>query len=105
MRYGVQLVTTWFGPDGLRRATSPRQAMVAPYPRIVVLQVAVIVAFGLGMVGLFASLPDSPLAPFTTFRVALPPWLGRPEVRAVIVLLLVKTLVDLATTRRALRAR
>jgi hypothetical protein len=104
VRYTVELVTTWFGGEGLRRATSPRQAMAAPYPRVVVLQVAVILAFLILMASFFAGLPDSPLAGFGRFLDALPPWLGRPEVLAVVVLVL-KTVVDLVTTRRALRVR
>lgn len=105
VRYTVELVTTWFGRDGLRTRTSPRQAMVAPYPRIVVLQVGVLVAFGLVMVAFFADLPESPLGAFSRSLAALPSWLGRPEVLAVVVLMLVKTLVDLVTTSRALRTR
>ncbi|GAB2576803.1 DUF6498-containing protein [Microlunatus antarcticus] len=105
LRYAVELVRTWFGPEGLRARTTPRQAMFAPYPRIVVLQVGVIVAFLLLMASFFAGLPDSPVASYGRVVGTLPDWLGRPAVLAVVVLLLVKTLVDLLTTRRALRAR
>ena len=104
-RYAVELGTTWFGAEGLRRATSPRQAMMAPYPRVVVLQVGVLVAFLLVGASFFAGLPDSPVSGFARFLAALPPWLGRPQVLAVVVLVLLKTLVDLLTTRRALRPR
>ena len=105
VRYTVELVTTWFGEDGLRRRTSPRQAMIAPYPRIVVLQVGVLLAFGLVLVTFFSGLPDSPLSEVDRVLSALPPWLGRPEVLAVVILMGVKTLVDVITTRRALRPR
>lgn len=105
VRYTVELSTTWFGRDGLRARTSPRQAMIAPYPRIVVLQVGVLLAFGLVMVTFFAGLPDSPFAGFGRFLASLPTWLGRPAALAVVVLMLVKTLVDLVTTSRALRTR
>ena len=105
VRYAVELVRTWFGPEGLRARTTPRQAMFAPYPRVVVLQVGVLVAFLLLVASFFAGLPDSPVASYGRVVGALPDWLGRPAVLAVVVLLLVKTVVDLLTTRRALRAR
>jgi len=105
VRYTVELVTTWFGGDGLRRRTSPRQAMTAPYPRIVVLQVGVLLAFGLVLATFFSRLPDSPLVELDRVLSALPPWLGRPEVLAVVILMGVKTLVDVITTRVALRPR
>jgi Family of unknown function (DUF6498) len=105
VRYTVELATTWFGPEGLRRRVSPRQAMFAPYPRIVVLQLGVLLAFGLVLAGSMANLPGSGVAAFDRALASLPTWLGRPAVLAVAVLMLVKTLVDLATTRRTLRAR
>ena len=105
VRYGVELGTTWFGSDGLRLRVSPRAAMFAPYPRIAVLQVGVLVAFALVLVGFVTDMPGSSSDPFHRALALLPTWLGRPAVLAVVVLLGVKTLVDVLTTRRALRPR
>jgi hypothetical protein len=66
----------WFGRDE-RKVVSPGQAMFAPYPRMLVLHVGIIIAFG----------------------VALDGWEhgenGNDQVTAVAVLCLLKLLVDL----------
>ncbi len=105
VRHVVELATTWFGPRGLRRRTTPGQAMGAPYVRTVILQVGVMGAFALVLVGFVSHLPDSPWSAFDRAVSVLPGRLGRPEVLLVVVLLLVKFLVDVVTTRRALRVR
>ena len=102
VRYGVELGTTWFGPEGLRRRVSPRTAMFAPYPRVAVLQVGVLVAFALVLVGFVTDVPGSSTDALHRTLALLPTWLGRPAVLAVVVLLGVKTVVDVLTTRRAL---
>lgn len=70
------LGVNWFGRDE-RKVVSPGKAMVAPYPRMLVLHVGIIIAFG----------------------VALDGWEhgenGQDQVTAVAVLCLMKTLVDL----------
>ncbi|WP_204912228.1 DUF6498-containing protein [Microlunatus spumicola] len=104
LRYAVELAT-WFGPEGLREWSTPSRAAAAPYPRLVVLHVGLLIAFGLVLVGFFAALPDSPLAAYDRVLAALPPWLGRPAVLAVVALVVLKTLADVPTTRRALRYR
>jgi hypothetical protein len=109
VRYGVELASTWFGPEGLRGQTSPGRAMMQPYPRIVVLQLGVIVGFALVLVGSFGRAGGGP-DPFDQASRLLEPLLallpaGRAGlgVLAVEFLLLVKTVVDVLTTRRALR--
>jgi hypothetical protein len=110
VRYGVELAATWFGRDGLRGQTSPGRAMMQPYPRIVVLQLGVIVGFALVLVGSFGRAGGG-TGPFDQASRLLEPLLallpaGRAGlgVLAVGFLLLVKTVVDVLTTRRALRA-
>ena len=110
VRYGVELASTWFGSDGLRGQTSPGRAMMQPYPRIVVLQLGVIVGFALVLVGSFGRTGGG-TDPFDRATRLLEPVLallpaGRTGlgVLAVGFLLLVKTVVDVLTTRRALRA-
>lgn len=106
LRYGVETVTTWFGRGQLRHTTAPGQAMMQPYPRIIVLQFAVILAFTLV---LDPSDSDRGLGALRGFLEPLLPLV--PEqwrtngVAAVAVLVMIKTVVDVLTTRRALRQR
>lgn len=108
IRYTVELVTTWFGSPGLRRSTAPDRAMMQPYPRIIVLHLAVLVAFGLVVTGSsggsfggidLTAIADQ-LRPVLDW---LPPAWRNPGVLVVVVLLLLKTAADVITTRRALR--
>lgn len=105
VRYGVELATTWFGRRGLREATSPRAAMMQPYPRVVVLHLAVLLTFGAGIVLGVGGMADGPWSGVRDLLDGLPAGWQRRGVLAVAVLLVIKTVVDLATTRRALRPR
>ncbi|GAA1829395.1 DUF6498-containing protein [Microlunatus capsulatus] len=102
LRYAVETATTWFGDDGQRRTTSPSTAMAQPYPRIIVLQVAVLGAFALVLSGFRGEAPPAWLGTLTGW---LPPAWRTDGVVAVALLLVVKTAVDVVTTRRALRRR
>ncbi len=70
------LGVNWFGRDE-RRVVSPGQAMFAPYPRMLVLHVGIIVAFGIALNGLDHGEDRA------------------DQVTAVAVLCVMKTLVDL----------
>lgn len=105
VRYAVELATTWFGGRGLRGNTSPRAAMMQPYPRVVVLHLAVLLAFGAGIALVVGGLPGGPSPRLTHLVDLLPDAWQHRGVLAVAVLLGVKTVVDLVTTRRALRPR
>jgi len=107
VRYLVELVATWFGRGGLRHQVSSAQAMAQPYPRIVVLHLAVLLAFWLtldfgrsadGFLGVLGG------AVSRVFSV-LPGDLQSQPVKLVAVLVLVKTAVDVYTTRRITRRR
>ena len=102
VRYTVETVWTWFGPGGQRDHVSPGQAMFSPYPRIVVLHLAVLVSFALSFPGRAGWLSTGGwprvLADLTD---RLPESLRSPGVLAVLVLLGIKTVVDVVTTRRA----
>lgn len=106
VRYAVETLTTWFGAGGQRSSVSAAQAMIQPYPRIAVLHVSVLLAFGLG-VGAVAASPS--LAEWSErvgpVLAALPADWRTPGVAMVVLLMVVKTVVDLFTTRWALRAR
>lgn len=106
IRYTVETIRTWFGGDGLRRVVSPQQAMMQPYPRVIVLHLSVLVAFALVVGGLSR---DERLEGVVRFvdraSAALPPHWRTEGVAVVTVLVLVKTVVDVFTTRRAVRAR
>lgn len=101
IRYTVETLTTWVGPNGLRWQVSPQQAMMAPYPRIVVLHLAAILGFGV-VLGNGFGLP----AGFGSRVMASLPLAWRTDgVLLVIVLLLIKTVVDVGTTLKAVRTR
>jgi hypothetical protein len=105
-RYLVETMTTWFGPGGQRATTSPSRAMGQPYPRILVLHFAVIVGFGLVIAG-----PDADGWVGTARRILAPLLAALPEgwqtqgVLLVLVLLAIKTVVDVFTTFGATRIR
>ena len=106
VRYTVETMTTWFGPEGQRRTIAAAVAMFQPYPRIVVLHLAVLIAFGL-TVGRRVGAPElgvwgERLAPLLA---VLPAGWRTPGVAAVLLLVLLKTGVDVVTTRRAFRPR
>lgn len=107
VRYSVEALTTWFGRSHRRELVTPAQAMREPYPRIIVLQLAAIICFGL-----FVSGRGAWVDTVSGIRDALTPWLMRlsPDlggngVFAVLVLTLVKMIVDVAVTARVLRPR
>lgn len=107
VRYSVEALTTWFGRGHRRDLVTPAQAMREPYPRIIVLQLAAIICFGL-----FVSGRGSWVDTVAEVRDAVTPWLVRlsPDlagngVFAVLVLTLAKTVVDVAVTTRVLRRR
>ena len=101
VRYAVETATTWFGPDGQRRTLSASTAMGQPYPRIIVLHLAVLGAFALVLSGAGGTGPGW----LTTLTAPLPPAWRDDGVVVVALLLTVKTVVDLVTTRRVLRRR
>lgn len=102
VRYAVETVTTWFGSGGQRDGVSAAQAMFQPYPRIIVLHLSVLLAFGLTLGSVAAAGWSERLRPLLAM---LPPDWQTPGVAVVVLLMGVKTVVDLFTTRWALRAR
>lgn len=102
VRYTVETVTVWFGA-GQRQVVSPTQAMSQPYPRIVVLHLAVLVAFGVLLHERNTITRADPggrlLDPLTGWLDAT---LGQ-GVWLVVMLILLKTVADVWTTRRATR--
>jgi hypothetical protein len=100
VRYAVETATSWFGPGGQRETVTPGRAMVQPYPRIIVLHLAVLLSFGLVIGGADAVPPW--LADLTA---GLPAAWRSPGYAVVVLLLVLKTAVDLVTTRWALRRR
>lgn len=91
-RYVVELATNWFGA-GVRDRVTPGQPMIAAYARIVVLHVAVLLGWGVGDLG-------ERLGWLTRL---LPAGMDSPEVALVVLLLGLKTVVDLLTTVYATR--
>lgn len=106
VRYAVELATTWFGPHGQREAISPQTAMGQPYGRVIVLHVAVLLAFFVVLTGFAGGSPLGGVADALRPVLALLPVSWRTDGVAVTAILVgVKTVVDALTTRRALRAR
>ena len=93
------------GPGGQRGSVSAAQAMIQPYPRIVVLHVSVLLAFGLGLGGFASSSWGEWGERLRPVLAALPADWRTPGVAVVVLLVVVKTGVDLVTTRWAVRAR
>ena len=102
VRYAVETATSWFGADGQRRTISPSRAMGQPYPRIVVLHLAVIGSFALVLSGAGSGAGPAWLRSLTGL---LPPAWREDGVVVVVLLLALKTVVDVVTTRWALRRR
>lgn len=98
IRYAVEVSTVWFGA-GQRDVVSPGRAMAQPYPRIIVLHVAVLIAFATVLSQLGASSVPELLQPTVT---AMGTLAGR-DVWLVLVLVALKTVADVWTTRRATR--
>ena len=92
VRYTIELITNWFGA-GVRDRATPGQPMIAAYARIVVLHVAVLLGWGVGDL-------NERIGWFTKW---LPQGLNSPEIGMVILLLGLKTVVDLGTTLFATR--
>ncbi len=106
VRYAIETWTTWFGRGDLRATTSSQQAMMQPYPRVVVLHLSILVAFGLVLGNLTRDprLNELQERAESVLRMLPPAW--RSEGVAVVALLVViKTVVDVLTTRRVLRTR
>ena len=100
VRYAVETAFGWFGPGGQRWVVSPSQAATQPYPRIVVLHLAVLVAFGLSVARVTHGSRDDWYRYVEYIVTLLPPQLASPGVFAVVILLLIKSVVDVITTRR-----
>lgn len=105
LRYLVELLVTWFGHGGLRTVITSRQAMTQPYPRVIVLHVAVLIGFWLSMD--FGSRSDGFLGAFLGFLdrlfALLPVNLQTEGIKVVGVLVVIKMIVDIYTTRRITR--
>lgn len=104
VRYLVELLATWFGRGGLRTVVTPRQAMTQPYPRVIILHVAMLVGGWLtldggrneGIRSLVVGLLDSLFS-------LMPDELRTDGIEIVAVLVIIKTAVDIYTTRRITR--
>ncbi|WP_152362700.1 DUF6498-containing protein [Microlunatus speluncae] len=104
VRYLVELLATWFGRGGLRTVVSAQQAMTQPYPRIIVLHLAVLIAFWLSLdVGRSDGLPGMIIHLLDSLFSLLPYELRSEGVELVAVLIVIKTAVDIYTTRRVTR--
>jgi hypothetical protein len=104
VRYLVELLATWFGRGGLRNVVSPQQAMTQPYPRVIVLHLAVLVAFWLS----FDAAGDEGVHSVVVrvldqLFTLMPRELHSEGVELVAVLIVIKTAVDIYTTRRITR--
>lgn len=104
VRYSVETATTWFGSDGQRLVTSPGQAMAQPYPRIIVLHVAVLLVFS-QVIGGHSERLDQLQRIVQPLVDGLPVAWQDQGVLVVVVLIAVKTVVDLLTTRWVLGGR
>lgn len=106
VRHAADLVTVWFGA-GARQRTSPMQAFVLPYPRMLVLHVTTILAWAM-MLGSFTFPGTKPTglgAVVARLRELLAA-LGAPVTSAglvVIVLVLVKMVFEATTAGRPVR--
>lgn len=103
VRYLVELLSTWFGPAGLRTVVSPQQAMMQPYPRIIVLHLAVLFAFWFTLGGGGDGLPATVLRVLDPIFALLPQRFRTDGVEVILMLVVIKTVVDVYTTRRATR--
>ncbi|MFX4272066.1 DUF6498-containing protein [Propionibacteriaceae bacterium Y1685] len=96
IRYVVELITGWFLGGGRLRGTPPNQVMFSPYPRVVVLHLAVILGsqYSEGT-GTGADIINGAHDIFSSIGLDL----DRGET-LVIMLMLIKTVVDVVTTVR-----
>lgn len=97
IRYTVEVYSVWFGA-GQREVVSPAKAMLQPYPRIIVLHVTVIIAFAVTLNQLDGSMPEL-LEP----TVGALGSLAGQDVWLVLLLIGLKTVADVWTTKRATR--
>lgn len=100
VRYAVETAFGWFGPGGQRWTVSPTQAAVQPYKRVIVLHLAVMAAFALTLSRRTGHTPDELHRFVEPLLRLLPDPIATPGVLAVLILLSVKTVVDVVTTRR-----
>ena len=98
IRYTVETTSVWFGA-GQRDVVSPAKAMLQPYPRIIVLHVTVIIAFAVTLSQLDSSSVPELLQPTTTAMGSL----AGQDVWLVLLLVGLKTVADVWTTKRATR--
>jgi hypothetical protein len=98
IRYTVEVYSVWFGA-GQRDVVSPAKAMLQPYPRIIALHVTVLIAFVVTLSQLDGSSVPDLLQPTVT---ALGSLAGR-DVWLVLLLIGLKTVADVWTTKRATR--
>ncbi|MET1007753.1 MAG: DUF6498-containing protein [Propionibacteriaceae bacterium] len=98
IRYTVEVTSVWFGA-GQRDVVSPARAMMQPYPRIIVLHVTVIIAFAVTLSQLGSSAVPELLQP----TVAAMGSLAGQDVWLVLLLIGLKTVADVWTTKRATR--
>lgn len=102
IRYTVETYSVWFGA-GQRDVVSPARAMLQPYPRIIVLHVTVILAFAVtlsqGSAGTGVSAMPDVLQPVVSW---LGSWAGQ-DVWLVLLLIGLKSVADVWTTKRAAR--
>jgi Family of unknown function (DUF6498) len=103
IRYSVELATTWFGDRGQRWTMTTQEAASQPYPRIIVLHLAVMASFG--WIIWRASQGATPTDPSDPIGSPLPGLAHGESVLLVVVLLVIKTVVDVVTTHRAIRRR
>lgn len=98
IRYTVEVYTVWFGA-GQRDVVSPARAMLQPYPRIIVLHVTVLIAFAVTLSQLDGSSVPELLQPTVTAMGSL----AGQDVWLVLLLIGLKTVADVWTTKRATR--
>ena len=98
IRYTVEVYTVWFGA-GQRDVVSPAKAMLQPYPRIIVLHVTVLIAFAVTLSQLDRSSVPELLQPTVTAMGSL----AGQDVWLVLLLIGLKTVADVWTTKRATR--
>lgn len=106
VRYTVETLTSWFGRGGLRDVVSPAQAMFQPYPRVIVLHLAVMLAFAVTINQWSNVTHDDGLGSvLARLDQLLPAGFSDRGVQMVLVLLVLKTVVDVFTTLGATRRR
>ncbi|MDN5724623.1 MAG: DUF6498-containing protein [Propionibacteriales bacterium] len=98
IRYAIELITVWFLGGGRATGLSPQQVMMSPYPRVIVLHFAVLMAlFGGGSNPMFSPIIRGIGGLLNSFGLDL-----GPGGNLVLLLVLIKTVVDVKTTRSQL---